>query len=747
MGKYTSPGWAKAYTQLGFAIALAFAVGYFLNSPFLGFLTLAVLAYYPIDDEDSEAQINGVVFAGIMFILLLWAFGFFKTLNLSLLSGAEGLGIELGIQTGYVHVIALMVFMGVTVFKGISIVAGGKQSKNADTQIFDAGFVIFMFVVFVINIIVFEPWNWNFSAIIFAAIWLFTFLNGIFGGKEMKQTFGVVIIVIAFLIYTFGIGSDQVGAAAFGNWWPPVKEFGKQVFDPIKDAALTMYKSFKDSMQLLLCPTCVARDVLQGVYANPTGKGKVGAFGVEFEDLSVPDGSIALARPFNINLGIKNVGAKEAKDVKVRLRIGGENVNSFRTGTDFDKPTKDNPNPPLHKISFPLPQEDAKQLPVNGQITCVNLPNLRDVVQPIGNLETIGRKIASGVEYVSTIGTDKTSQSASDYKFNTSFVNIRAEAEYKYSIDSQLQLEFISKTERERLLKEKTLERKKVRSQMTTSPVALSLFVDIDQPIEEKTNFFLGVEATAQEPDGEASGVVVEIKLPKDFVGDISKAGDSAGGGFGITGAIKKPSAPKDQERLDWYEIDLGKNTLKWHVAGNLRQENNINQTKRLFLDFPQGRIDLKGIPTKNFVVTAKADDFTFTKWKETTVSYSFGGYCCKELKIDGQCRTGTHCEKTTEELGNCVVDGQGSTSILTEDQTLPGGKFYCKSGLRTACLLGMGGCEGGVCSQTGKDINDEKVCKSIEGVSVNVCCNKNGDDASCGRTFNNWLTTLKKKE
>src|SRR3989338_4906228 len=160
--------------------------------------------------------------------------------------------------------------------------------------------------------------------------------------------------------------------------------------------------------------------------------------------------------------------------------------------------------------------------------------------------------------------------------------------------------------------------------------------VDIAQPIEEETRFYLGVEARAQEKDGETVGeTTIEINLPEEFV----KA-TNAYKKITFTGASNKEGSSQDL-----YVFEKEKAKVVWHIMTPLEGNQNVNgSTKKLFIDVPSEIVKLGSTPTKTFAITAKAD-FTFKKTTEKLVKFEFGGFCCANKKIQGQCAGNVECK------------------------------------------------------------------------------------------------------
>ena len=733
MGDYTHQGWMGAVMKAIFGIVLAFVLGWVLNSLFLGVLTFAILAFLPMDNEEEEYQANGILFAFVMFILLILAF----SPEIPFLSsyhefGVQGLGIDLGIKIGLVHYISLGVLILFCILKGVFMAPKGlkKLRINVAEDAFSNMLLLITIIALLIwNIILFQPWNWNFTAILFSGIWVLTFFNGVFGGIEIKQTFGVVIIMISFLIYTFGVGSDVVGSAAFGQWWAPVKDFGKQTLGPLKDAVEDMFKSFKEAIKLLTCPTCAAKEILQGVYTNPTGKGKTGSFGVEFEELSVPESKLTLGRPFSVNLGIKNQGAKDAQNVVLTLSLPGT--------PGYELPLeKANQNPVTEKKFNEIVQEDAKQFVAVGTLDCESIKKT-DLVKKSSFLRKT--LIETGQEFESQLSTD-----------------IKAEASYSYSSDSELTLEFISKAERERLLKEKKLERRKEKSKITTSPVAVSLFVDIDQPIEEGTRFYLGVEVKAQEKDGYAKGVEAVINLPDEFVpsgtprrtfveniinkatGDIQKGPRETSTATKIGEFVTATGGKivKENPKADLFPADIeGKSQIRLSIP-----ELPEGESTRVFFDFAEDTIRLPS-PTKTVAITAQTK-FDFVKQRSASVSFAFGGYCCPD--IEGACYAGTRCDyNAKEKLGVCIADKAEGVGGVIEAEKLPpkGSVDYCEK--KAQLSRGVARCaeSAGQCTSSSTKKPDTNLCANsaedgqklkCEGVSVSIYGTSQNQDACC---------------
>ncbi len=755
MGRYTTVGLINAWIRAVFGILIGVSIYFLLNSIFLGVMAMAILFFLPIGNERLEQRINSGWFAFVMYLLLLFAFYDGGVLGLGIDLGAGTAStVSTGIIAGVLGVLVLALFLyslfghAKRSWMKRTFVPSSNRGKNIAATI--------TIIIFIIFILFSAPWNWSFSAIIFVTIWFVAILSGMLGGIEAKQTVGIILLIISFFIYTFGVGSDQVGAAAFGDtWWPSVKDFGKQTLEPIVDSFKNMFKSFKEAIDMLTCPTCAARDIVDSIYANPASGGKVGSFGLEFEELTVPDGKLNLGRPFSVTMSLKNQGAKDAENVNLDLLVSKTDYEKggWILEDDDKKAFEDS------KKLGDLPVEDANQFVVVGELTCDGLKKTG-----IAESSTL-KKIAEGVEGATdTVKDFDYSKSIGSYETKNYIVPVKGVANYNYKMDSQLSVEFISTKERERLVKEKKLERKKVKGTMTTSPLAVSLSMDMDQPVIEGTRFYVGLGVKLQEKSAASGPVKIKVRFPKGWVKSLTK----------VTGAKCEKEMKNCGKTADitveggWNSVN-DENTMKAfysHIVSENKdafvgfgkelaiykkviedgKETDVielivykitEDAYQIFFDFPTHVTALNGKPTETFVMTAESE-FSAIKWREVSAKFEFGGFCCKG--ISGACLKNQECNAESDEApGNCVATSQPVSDIVKFGEI-----GYCKGMTEqnrnvAVCGYGYGECENNYCIEKDPSDNINLKCRPLDvnGVTVKVCCKDvDSNEADCKTEF-----------
>jgi hypothetical protein len=165
-----------------------------------------------------------------------------------------------------------------------------------------------------------EPWEWNSSAIIFMAIWVISFISAIGSSVEDRQGIGVIMILIAFVIFASGPGTQEVGSAFFGQWWPMVHEFGFETLGPIGEALDQLTGTLKSGWELLTCPVCFAQNMMNGTYSIDPYSGLAGAYGVEVGSFRTTP--MYVNSPFDVIVKLENKGAYKAEGVEITLASG-----------------------------------------------------------------------------------------------------------------------------------------------------------------------------------------------------------------------------------------------------------------------------------------------------------------------------------------------------------------------------------------------------------------------------------------
>jgi hypothetical protein len=165
-----------------------------------------------------------------------------------------------------------------------------------------------------------DPTEWDTGVLVFLGVWAISFLAGLFADSESRQFIGVMMILVTFVLFAVGPGTQEVGTAFFGDWWPRVYTFGSQVLGPFASVMEALENIFGPAFEMLINPMGFAQKIMSGDFTRDPTTGLTGAFGVELE--SITSTPIYPYQPFTVVMNIKNKGAFEAENVKAYLEIG-----------------------------------------------------------------------------------------------------------------------------------------------------------------------------------------------------------------------------------------------------------------------------------------------------------------------------------------------------------------------------------------------------------------------------------------
>ncbi|MEM5798295.1 MAG: hypothetical protein QXG26_02765, partial [Candidatus Aenigmatarchaeota archaeon] len=416
--------------------------------------------------------------------------------------------------------------------------------------------------------------------IIFTGIWLFAYLAGSTGDLMSRQQMGAILMTISFAIFSLGVGTQLVGTAMFGEWWPTVYQFGQSVFSPLGQMWSELTGTFGLGFQILTNPVGFAQSMMNGTYATDPLSGLRGAYGVEIVDFRTTP--IFPYQPFNIIVQLKNQGAFDAKDITFNIGLGKEAPPEFtidKLGLDKNSST----------ISG-MARLDVQQMMFTGKITCETINEVRGKIR-IGGLR----------EYI---------------------IPLKGTVSYSYSIESTLDIQFLSSAEWERLVKQgQIITQTKKPSTFTNAPVRLNID-SMEQPIKEGTQFYIGIALTsAQGEDSSISNARVQLEIP-----------------FNITKKISCSTPPSSQQPSQQSTI------LTWEPS-------NWSATGVVYCLFDGLTATAIGT-SKTFTIKAHAN-YTFTKSKAYPAKIEFGGGCCDAKDCPDP--EAYICKRKEGEIGACV--------------------------------------------------------------------------------------------
>lgn len=615
MAKYRPDEMMKAVFKMVAGIMVAYFLWSVFDSFFLGFLAFTFLFFIPIQDESSEMEINSVLFTVLMIILVMLAFW-----NKEIF----GLGLDFGITLDTIHYFLIggfLVFIGLrsVLFSGIR--PGGGSIASEDS-VFIRGLLTFGAVAVLIFMLLMpiqygglEPWNWNAETVIFMGIWLLGFISGSLSSDlSSRQVFGAIIIVVAFVIFSMGAGTQQVGTAFFGEWWPNVYEFGESTLKPMGEQFSQLTEGLTMAIQLITNPTGFAQRIMNGTYQTDPTTGLKGAYGVEIENFKTTP--IYVGQPFSISFNLNNKGAFEATSVRAGIAVSSEDAPT-ETIQELGVPTGTLRFMNIFNLGF----NRSYFLPGNCTTEKIGSKERTDCWSWVdGNASNVFTKLdIRPVFFASTEGIGCSAYNAfiQQAAGTRKAIPLVGFTEYNYEIESNLQIEFIKADEWTRRVTggEGLIQQKKA-STLSNAPVQLNLDT-LDQPIREGTSFYLALQLAPGPRGGKISGSDTIILEVPNALGldrnDCSVKSD-------------KEEVRGNTTRFIWYGI------------------------KEPYLIYCQPLSYRPNNPTETFQIRAYAN-YTFKKWDTTLATVDFAAGCCKS----SDCPTGQVCVRTDpEKPGQC---------------------------------------------------------------------------------------------
>jgi hypothetical protein len=549
---------AKGYTPAGnsimssiiqalFGIFIAIIFWTVFDSPVLGLLAFAFLFYIPSLRQEIGMFTNAIIFGFVMILALVLAFQG---------SGVSGLGLDLG--------------------EGASF---------------------------------FNPATWNTSAIVFVGFWAIALLAGIFE-IESRQVIGVFMIAIAFFFFSVGPGTQEVGTAFFGQWWPSVYQFSERTLTPAWEGLSGFFNTISQGFSLLTNPVGYATQLMNGTHAtNP--QGQTGAHGVEF--LSMDESPIYVETPFLITAIVQNKGVFDTKDIEFGIKVISEDA------PRNDKTTPDTPLAIWFDESMSI-KFDCGEIKTIAAISHDEQDNTICIKTVDGTLpvQSVHQEVFSSERGL-------TCDVVSDFELREKAIPFELSVTYDYGVNSSVEIEFMSPQEWDRLAGEGLLdmELRTVQSQYSTAPVVFPIgTAGLKNPIKSDQTFHIGMRL---EPDGKNGRIEkiyrVVLNLPEDFKFDASKCSPTGSAISGNKGII-------------WSGAEFGSSAIIY-CPMELKDD------------------AMGGSPTKTYLVTAYAE-YEFTRIKRMTSKVEFGGKCCSE----DDCLGGQVCCQPTDGNGGYCMAG-----------------------------------------------------------------------------------------
>jgi hypothetical protein len=549
--------------------------------------------------------------------------------------------------------------------------------------------------------------------ILFSAIWLISLIVGSFSPSEARPAIGVIVLIIAFITFGSTVGEQAMGTAFFGQWWPMIHNGATQILEPLGKLSETFGQTFGQSFLMLTNPVGYAQQIMNGQYANnPTGP--TGAYGLEIENFAVD--TIYLAEPFSIRFDLANRGPYTANNINLMILS----------------------NAPDAEIKDPAFQGGVQTLPYSGKtkydhiewyiykydsFTGHSLLGQREIIpqdiKPMFLTGTIGcttlYKTPWGQEMLKKKPQEELRQHYISYMVNYT---------YEYSVDSNLQIDFISEGEWYNLVRDNKLVRTNVQSLVSTAPVKLSLGT-MDQPIREGLPFFIGFNLTSSEGSNTKIGWAdIILRIPSDLGMPDSCTKKVVRGTNRANSQLTKEDfdtiRASQNKGMFFIVPSEGQNMIAFALDGT--------DSKDVFCSWIAAP-KTENRPKRTVTISANAT-YEFNKWEKKDTMINFRDVCGSMVVTNPILMEGT--------VGYCnyrmnVPQGQGK------------------------CNLGMGGCENdnqcctsfGDCSGANNEgfqlAYDSKplVCFKSMINGVGVCCPEGAALTKCQAAHNEWLRQL----
>jgi len=544
---------------------------------------------------------------------------------------------------------------------------------------------------------------------IFIYVWVVAFLAGIFSSPESLPAMGAIILIVTTVLFGLGPGSQNVGIALFGQWWPTVHNTVSEFTKPLGNIFSQLSQTFGQTLFMLTNPMGFARQITEGTYVeNPTGL--TGAYGLEIDNFDVDN--IYVGEPFSIRFELSNKGSFDARNVFVEIwsstdkfTIKDHTSTSDEAGVielkEYEKPEKVN-YVNWYKYLYPGAYETPPK-PLLGKIR-------KQDIKPIfllANMSCEGQK-----EVMKKLGIT----TAAGANLRDKYISFQTRLKYEYDVYSNLQIEIISQQEWDSRTRSGLLQRGQKLSRISTAPAKLSIG-SMDQPIREDLPMFIGFNLSSAEGRHSKLGKAkVTLAIPKAF-------------------KDKNPTMTCTEKRNAYKERTEGDS---WIITWELEDD----EPKSVFCYMKAP--DIGDAPSKTFTVSANAT-YVFERWESKDTLINFRDSCER-----GE----------TENVGSTSTE-EGTVGTQAVDPAAPGGRNFCENRRKTngngnKCLLGMGGCKSDVdcCRENQECIGHEthgfglydEEAKSrlscVSGVNNGVCC-FGSDINKCQAAYDEWIRQI----
>ncbi len=560
----------------------------------------------------------------------------------------------------------------------------------------------------------------------FIYFWIVSFIGGLFSPVHERPLTGLLMLGGATIIYGIGPGSQEVGSALLGQWWPTVHNAVTDTFEPVVAVFDQLGQTFSNAFLLLTNPAGYATSILNGTYAeNPTGK--TGAFGVEINDFTVSQ--IYIQQAYITTVLIKNEGSYPARNIVVELRTGNE--------SPLQTPPRQGGAPFPGGGSLPPIISEQKRL----SITDLGFGGSDEFVTTkyVDNNKE-NKLIQQDVRQFLFQSAGISCNTVACYDLRARFIPLIAEVTYDYEVESNLEVEFLDVAEWERRISNRRLFTQQKLSKITTAPVKLSIGT-LDQPIREETPFHIGALLASQEgKDSRINNALIEINFPNDSFKLKNKTVKNSQGT-----EIKIPDCT-NEKNIYWTEGESLKPLTEINTDTPLKEMqedgrvvwkfNKPEEIAPVYCQFEAASGFSE--PSKTFLVKANAT-YSFSRWKSKDTKIEFTGTCPSTAK----------CSATPTTIPS------GAPVFGSENYCRGIGKYRPPD--YPLCVHGEGNCNSNAeCDQTkpNQNFGTLECRRNIPGLSIGICCyngiGSNGEqktretDEACKTAFENNKAQIK---
>lgn len=592
MGRMWDPGnrWkagqagAKATFKVAFLIFIGWALWDFSRTSFplapLIFIGFAFMSYFSLPGSYNPEQpyeimsgiirlaIGGFVIPVMIFIMM------FQSWTLAWLAWAFFFVVPTPTRTKNLAQILGQGFSGVT-----------QTAEMLDKMIFVVLMVIGLIAAtgtILIPLPFFQVWagQWGLtgsSLYVFYAVWFISAVAGFFSPPETRPYTGILMITTALVLFGLGPGSQTLGGALFGEWWPTIHNTVVDVMKPVGEAFGQLQSTFGQSWLLLSCPTCYARQITEGNFVGDEIS-KAGAFGLEIDKFQIQ--SIYPEEPFTFSINLANKGTFKAKNIRLELITTIPGIDLKYNNKDLMRVQK--------QISIDTPESFfGKTMTFTSGYGTIYVYTIN-----VGEIADIERQDVKDLLIIGTLPCPVNDKELSATR--EKYIPFVANLTYTYESESTLQIDFISEEEWKRLSVENTLVRGQVPSKISSAPAKLNLGT-ADQPIKEGNAFNVGFNLSSAEGSQSAVGyATVTLSLPKAF-GDVQSN-------------CQKVKTVKIEGDYNIVDFDLS------------------TPSKASFCFYPSGVSDIR-VPKKTYTLSAKAE-YVFSRWGEKDTLINFRDIC-----------------------------------------------------------------------------------------------------------------------